>query len=155
MFLGIILLSVFTFGLGCVNYIQNNQLMVMMAIICRLGQGFFKIFAQVASFSIIVIVSKEEKEKYIAILESVMGLGISLGPIIGSLLYSFGGYFFTFAFMALMLLICSLFVGLTLPANIDEDNNETSSLIRSQVTEDNVVAAISYSELISDPMIIL
>ena len=126
-----------------------------MAIICRSGQGFFKTFAQVASFSIIVIASKEEKEKYISILESVMGLGISLGPFIGSLLYSFGGYLFTFAFMALIILLCSLLVALTIPANIDKDNDETSTLIDPQNREDDQIVTISYFELISDPMIIL
>ena len=129
--------------------------MVAMAIICRSGQGFFKTFAQVASFSIIVIASKEEKEKYISILESVMGLGISLGPFIGSLLYSFGGYLFTFAFMALIILLCSLLVALTIPANIDNDNDETSSLIDPQNREDDQIVTISYFELISDYMVIL
>ena len=129
--------------------------MVAMAIICRSGQGFFKTFAQVASFSIIVIASKEEKEKYISILESVMGLGISLGPFIGSLLYSFGGYLFTFAFMALIILLCSLLVALTIPANIDKDIDETSSLIDPQNREDDQIVTISYFELISDPMVIL
>ena len=129
--------------------------MVIMAIICRSGQGFFKTFAQVASFSIIVIASKEEKEKYISILESVMGLGVSLGPFIGSFLYSFGGYLFTFAFMALLILLCCLFVALAIPTNIDEDDNETSSLVDPQNRGDDQIVTISYFELISDPMIIL
>ena len=126
-----------------------------MAIICRSGQGFFKTFSQVASFSIIVIASKEEKEKYISILETLNGLSLSLGPIVGSFLYSFGGYFFTFAFMALILLICSLLVKFTLPAFIDEDDEETVSIINFEDTEDDQIVKLSYFQFISDPMIIL
>ena len=129
--------------------------MVVMAIIFRSGQGFFKTFAQVASFSIIVIASKEEKEKYISILETLNGLSLSLGPIVGSFLYSFGGYFFTFAFMALILLICSLLVKFTLPAFIDEDDEETVSIINFEDTEDDQIVKLSYFQFISDPMIIL
>ena len=45
----------------------------------------------------LIITHPEEKEIYVAYYESVSGIGIGFGPVIGSVLYNLYGYFFTFA----------------------------------------------------------
>jgi MFS family permease len=47
--------------------------------------------------SVIATEYKTEREKYLGYVESAAGIGLLLGPIIGSLLYYAGGYFVPFA----------------------------------------------------------
>ena len=46
----------------------------------------------------------EDGEDNIAILEAGVGIGMLLGPLLGALLYTFGGYIFPFYFVAVMIL---------------------------------------------------
>ena len=78
-----------------------------------------------------------------------------LGPIIGSFLYSTGGYFFTFAILALLFFISALIVKLTMPASIDDKDQETKSLMKSENDKNNLPVQIGYCQLVSDPVIIL
>jgi MFS family permease len=47
--------------------------------------------------SIIASAYKKDREEYLGYVESAAGVGLLLGPIIGSVLYYFGGYMLPFA----------------------------------------------------------
>jgi MFS family permease len=51
--------------------------------------------------SIITSVYYEEKERFLGYVESSCGVGLLLGPILGTILYSVGGYILPFAILGL------------------------------------------------------
>ena len=51
---------------------------------------------QTTSYAIITIVYKDNQQKYLGILQTFLGVGMISGPVIGSTLYSFVGFQFTF-----------------------------------------------------------
>ena len=56
----------------------------------------------------------------IGYIEAVTGIGMIIGPLLGSLLYSFGGYTFTFYCFGSIFLFFGLFVRIIFPRNIDK-----------------------------------
>lgn len=64
---------------------------------------------------------------YVIILESMIGVGLALGPLIGTIFYNFEGFEHTFIIVGTLLLIVSIFVPMALkdPQQILEpENNE-------------------------------
>lgn len=55
----------------------------------------------------------------IGYIEAVTGIGLIMGPILGSILYSIGGYSFTFYAFGSIFVIASLFIKKVFPKNID------------------------------------
>jgi MFS family permease len=56
--------------------------------LCGVGAGI----NSTSSFAIIATHYKQDREKAIGMLEASSGVGLLLGPIIGSILYEIGGY---------------------------------------------------------------
>lgn len=93
--------------LGCLNFIDNELLFSAIAIISRLIQGFGRSAYSTATFSSISVIYPSTFQKKIGYVEAVSGLGMMLGPAMGSGLYSLGGYpapFFTFSGVFLLML---------------------------------------------------
>jgi len=57
-----------------------------------------------ASMAILSSFAGDEREVYIGWIEACNGIGLLFGPLIGSLLYSFGGYKLPFMFFASLFL---------------------------------------------------
>ena len=74
----------------------------------------------VASFSIITIEFPEEREKYIGWLETVCGLGLLAGPLIGQTVYWGVGYAGTFYFLAGFFTVCLISAYFLLPARLND-----------------------------------
>ena len=70
----------------------------------------------------------ENREKYLGMGEAAAGIGTMLGPVIGSLLYSFCGYFWAFMFFASLLGISGILSFIVLPnsLNIKLDDTDDS-----------------------------
>lgn len=83
-------------GLGLLDFVDDKLLFVLMSFVwkflCGVGAGI----NSTSSFAIISTHFKEEREKYIGYMENASGLGLLLGPTVGSLLYKFGGYMLPF-----------------------------------------------------------
>ena len=62
---------------------------------------------------------QKEREKYVGYCQSVVGIGLMSGPVIGSVLYSNLGFGLTFGVFALLLLICGIMVGFLLPSRLN------------------------------------
>ena len=56
-------------------------------------------------------------------MEAVTGIGLIIGPLIGSVLYTIGGYNFTFYSFGALFLIFGLIVRVIFPKSIDERYN--------------------------------
>jgi MFS family permease len=59
----------------------------------------------------------------IGILEMACGLGMTIAPVIGSLLYTLGGFNAPFLFFGTLFLVISLFVKCFLPSHVDQKMN--------------------------------
>lgn len=95
-----ILTNIFaTMVMGCLKYIDNSVAFSIVSIASRLIQGVGRSAYLTGTFSSFTILYPSTLQKKIGYTESVSGLGMMLGPIIGSALYSLGGFptpFFTF-----------------------------------------------------------
>lgn len=84
------------FGLGSLKYVYNRTSFVLFSFLwkflCGLGAGI----NSTSSFAIIATQYKKERVKAVGMLESAAGIGLLLGPFVGAILYSFGGYVLPF-----------------------------------------------------------
>ena len=149
LFSGILLMSISVIITGLIALIENNNLMIIVAILWRLSQGFFKNLVLVPSFSIIVITNPAKKVMYLGIMEWVLSLGTAIGPVIGSALYSIFGYFYMFWFIGLLFLIITPAMMLSKPINID-DEEETISFVSNVEADDESEQRITYCHILSD-----
>ena len=85
----------------------------------------------------IIITHPDQKEVYVAYFESIFGIGVSCGPVVGSLLFNLYGFLFTFAAISLSFIaLVPLFI-LVMPSNINEENIETQDLVQEREPSDN------------------
>ena len=92
--------------LGCLDFVENEMVFIVIAIISRIFQGVARSAYSTATFSSISVIYPSSMQKKIGYTESVSGLGMMLGPLLGSGLYSLGGYptpFFCFAGIFLLM----------------------------------------------------
>ena len=66
-------------------------------------------------YSIITIEFPEDSDKYLGWAEAATGLGLMVGPALGSLVYGFFQYFYTFIFFAGMLVVGGIILIIALP----------------------------------------
>jgi MFS family permease len=62
----------------------------------------------------------DDREKYLGMAEAIAGVGLMIGPVIGSFLYSRLGYLGTFLTFSCILLIGCLCVSFALPNMLNE-----------------------------------
>ena len=67
------------------------------------------------------------REEMIGYIEAFQGIGLIVGPLIGSLLYSIGGYRFIFFTMGISFIISSFFIKSIFGPEIDCDNRNTDN----------------------------
>lgn len=82
--IGFFLMTVSTFGLGWIAMIDNSQTFKYVAVIVRFFQGQGDIMLQITSYTIITTVFSDNVMKYISYIEITVGMGLGLGPAIGS-----------------------------------------------------------------------
>ena len=64
----------------------------------------------------------EDKEKMIGMIEAMVGFGYMFGPMMGSALYTLGGYTFIFYTLAGIFILQGLVVNCVFPQFVDEMN---------------------------------
>lgn len=89
MLVGIVAILIATYMLGLLAYIPNEKwfLFYSLAIFARLIQGYGDSLAITTIFSVVSSAYPEEKTKYISMLEAASGLGLMIGPPLGSIIY--------------------------------------------------------------------
>ena len=126
--------------IGTISYIQNNQIMVVVALFFRACQGCCRVLIQVPSFSMLFILYPNEKLKYTALMESAMNIGVAIGPVIGSALYSLVGYFWMFI----------------IPSYLNADQEDLKSLVDNSNSNSFVtLSKISLLTLMSNCLVLL
>lgn len=102
-----------TFGLGCLAYIQDPMAFIIIGVLLRFFQGAGDIFLQITCYTIITNIFADQVNIYISYIEIVVGVGLGLGPVIGSLVYSslnFSGTMYLFGGLNFFGLLCCVFL---------------------------------------------
>jgi MFS family permease len=117
--LGLILMGVSFLAFGAIGGIESQAWFIATALVSRLCQGLASVSVQVTCYSIAANFYPDRKGMMIGLLEAAQGLGLMLGPLLGTALYAVAGYnFMLYAFGGLFLFI-SFFVYLLVPNFVD------------------------------------
>ena len=87
---------------------------------------FFKILI-FTGYSIITIEFPENQDKYLGWAEAATGVGLVMGPALGSFIYSFLGYMFTFIAFGILLMIGMILIFFLLPASVNHGQGRSNS----------------------------
>jgi MFS family permease len=92
---------------------------------------------QTTMYSISTNFYPENKESMVGFIEAVTGVGLIMGPLIGSFLYAIGGYRFIFYSFGLLFVISSFFVKSIFPATVDGIGAESIHSSSDKVTQNS------------------
>jgi MFS family permease len=77
----------------------------------------------------------EEQEKYIALIETAVGVGLILGPVIGSSIYAFAGFSWTFFIIGSVFLILTPILYILIPDSINKNDDHVETHIERKIHE--------------------
>ena len=103
-------MSACTMAFGFINYIDQNWLIIFVACILRVGQGLAYGTINTVVYSFCAQAYTEDVEKVIAVMEGVMGIGFTLGPVLGNYIYNAMGFSMTYYFVGSTLAPTALLV---------------------------------------------
>lgn len=145
--IGYSLMTVATAGFGTLQYIPSNQpkhpdlkdpnrhcintnLFFGLAMVVRGFQGFANSFIGTSIYSMTTIEFPNNREKYIGYVELALGLGLMLGPVLGSLFMNLtdGNFEVTFYIFGALIAAGGLFALFALPNYLNKDNGEPTGI---------------------------
>lgn len=100
--IGFSILTVTTFGLGAVIHIKNPFYFKYTANALRFMQGQGDTLLQITGYSVITSTFSSEMLKYIGYIEICVGVGLGLGPLLSSLVFSALAYEYTMYLFGLL-----------------------------------------------------
>ena len=100
---------------GFVEFLETQLSILTLGFVLRFIQGASSAFVQTTCYSIATNDFPEKKEMIVGWVEAMTGLGLIVGPIIGSTLYSFFGYSYTFFSYGAFLVILALLIKCQFP----------------------------------------
>eukprot|EP00347_Sterkiella_histriomuscorum_P019495 403341410 len=138
----IIQLGVATMGLSFIlfstlSYVDNPTLYIIIVFAIRLLQGFASSSIQTTCYSICTNFYPDKKEALVGYIEAVTGIGLILGPIIGSVLYTMGGFTFTFFTFGSVFIVTTFYINKIFPKRID---NDTVNQIKEQFAQYKLIS---------------
>ena len=89
---GMLFITVQLFGLGSIKYVKSTNAFIVLSIVSQCIGGIGAGMNSTTAIAIVTTHFPKERELNLGILEGGMGLGLLLGPIVGTLLYAYGGY---------------------------------------------------------------
>lgn len=82
--------------LGMLEYVESDEQFLYLSFLAQLLGGLGCGANSTSSMAILSSYNKDEREKYIGLVELFFGLGLLFGPIFGAFFYSLGGYMMPF-----------------------------------------------------------
>lgn len=89
LFTGIILQGISMIGFGCIIWIPDKVLFIILSFAFRLLGGIACAFICVAAYAMVSIKYPDDVQSKISLLEAANGAGLFVGPIFGGLVYQF------------------------------------------------------------------
>lgn len=134
--LGVVCMGISFVMLGAAEAIEDPDTFILISLITRFVQGFSSSAIQTTCYSISTNFYPDHKEALVGYIEAVTGVGLILGPLIGTALYSVGGYAFTFYAFSSFFVVFFFFIGCLFPRHLDvinegENNAQTQEMMTS------------------------
>ena len=104
---------------GWLSNIKNKNLYIALALLNRFFEGIASSLIQTTMYSISTNFFPNHKEAMIGYLEAVTGVGLIMGPLIGSALFAIGGYLFIFYAFGTIFIVFSFFISSIISDEID------------------------------------
>ena len=105
---------------GLISWINDKTTYIILSLLTRFFQGFSSTLIQTTMYSISTNFFPDNKETMIGYMEAVTGIGLILGPLIGSALFAIGGYRFIFFSFGPIFIVGSLFIKCIFEEKIDK-----------------------------------
>lgn len=110
---GALLMSASIFCFGTVYHLSDKRTIVLVLLLLRSGQGIASGMINTSAFAYAAAAYPENIDMILALFEGVAGIGLMLGPVIGSFVYNaigFEGVFYSFgvAMIPFAILICCM-----------------------------------------------
>jgi MFS family permease len=119
---------------GAISSIEHKPVFITLALIIRFLQGFSSSLIQTTMYSLGTNFFPEDKNAMVGYIEAATGIGLIMGPLIGSGLYWLGGYIFIFYSLGLTFVVCSTCIKPIFPSYVDNLRNEAPYSAHSQVS---------------------
>jgi MFS family permease len=103
------------FGFAMASYSKSKTGFLVAAFITRFVQGFASSSIQTTCFTISGLLYKENQAAVIRYLEMSAGIGMTIAPVIGSLLYNAYGYNAPFIFFGTLFLFFAIITKFIIP----------------------------------------
>ena len=104
---------------GATSELEDKPLFIGLQLFNRFLQGFSSSLIQTTMYSISTNFYPDNKDAMVGYIEAVTGVGLILGPLIGSSLYAIGGYRFIFFSFGSLFVFFSLFIKCIFGPNVD------------------------------------
>ncbi|XP_031635740.1 MFS-type transporter SLC18B1-like [Contarinia nasturtii] len=105
---------------GLLDRVQGHGLFITLAFIIRIIEALGNAAFLTASFAIIAKEFPDNVSITFASLETFFGLGLIVGPMVGGILYQFGGYFLPFATLGMLLFMTAVITMCVLPRHNEQ-----------------------------------
>ena len=149
-------------GYGALDMSPNLAVFTFFSFFFRFTQGCSSCSIQTTSYAIVSLCFPDQQEQYIGYLQTSIGVGLLIGPAIGSVLYSLFGFSYTFLIVAAYFLSLVPVMYILIPSSIDgnQNTNENSTATDARVSEyeeittgagDTYVGDITFGKLLSIP----
>jgi MFS family permease len=115
------IMTLSSIGFGLLALISNTTVFFASAMFMRFLEGLAQAFVQISVYSLISLEFPNENEKYLGYVEMAVGIGTTVGPFMGSIIFSICGYLGTFAFFSVVLCLSTFYLNLALPSRLNEN----------------------------------
>ena len=116
---GLLLEGVATVSFGLIESIDDALWFGLLSALCRLIMGLGNACLATASYALVASHYPAKVDRVVSTLQGFTGLGMTLGPVLGSGLYAWGGFTLPFYSTGVALLLFLIVVALALPKNTD------------------------------------
>ena len=101
-------------------------MMIWVWIICRTIQGMAAATLNTTWWAIVTAIYQRDNQKYLGVLSAAIGVGLLIGPVIGSTLYTLFGFQGTFLSIGFLFLFLIPILVKLVPSSVDINDREVS-----------------------------
>lgn len=150
------MMTIATFSLGWIAMIENSRTFQVVAMIVRFFQGLGDIMLQITCYNVITTVFYDDVLRQISYIELIAGLGLGLGPTIGSILDASLGYewtMYSFGFINIAALVICYYM---LPKkmnnmpSLEDDKPQDQQLVEPMLDEAKSNVKVTWSLLLKN-----
>ena len=121
---GNLLVALFTCLLGAAEAMPDGWPFILYCLSMQVAQGFGIALAETASYALIAELFPERITFFVGLNEAFTGIGVAIGPPIGGVLFSIGGFAAPFVVLAAALLPSVMFVSYAFAVTTDRHDSD-------------------------------